>query len=198
MEIDAVVALNSLDAAVHRRSSPDHQIQCGIKLTEGTLSRLVHLLQSGCSIQLACDEVPPATHCPPPPSAPPLPLTFVPFQIGVSRTSFYRWADRARTQDAPYIYYECAPVASHSRPRAFEITITQVCSCAVSNTRSSIGAVFGVHCHTRVFPVSRPPRSALHFHAASLLFTSLQVNSRSCTTAVNRCFECRPATRSCS
>jgi hypothetical protein len=56
MEREAIVALKSLDADTCSRVSPDH-LPGTIKLTDETLSRLAHLLKSGCSIQLACDEV---------------------------------------------------------------------------------------------------------------------------------------------
>ena len=56
MESEAIVALMSLDADTCSRVSPDH-LPSTIKLTDETLSRLAHLLKSGCSIQLACDEV---------------------------------------------------------------------------------------------------------------------------------------------
>jgi hypothetical protein len=57
METVAVAALKSLDSDAFTRASPDHVLPGTIKLTEETLSRLAHLLKSGCSIQLACDEV---------------------------------------------------------------------------------------------------------------------------------------------
>jgi hypothetical protein len=57
MEIDALVALKSLDVDACPRASPEHVLPGTIKLTDETLSRLAHLLKSGCSIQLACDEV---------------------------------------------------------------------------------------------------------------------------------------------
>ena len=57
METVAVAALKSLDSDTFTRASPDHVLPGTIKLTEETLSRLAHLLKSGCSIQLACDEV---------------------------------------------------------------------------------------------------------------------------------------------
>jgi hypothetical protein len=63
METEALAALRSLDADACPRASSalsnasDHVLPGTIKLTEETLFRLAHLLKSGCSIQLACDEV---------------------------------------------------------------------------------------------------------------------------------------------
>jgi hypothetical protein len=63
METEALAALRSLDADACPRASSalshasDLVLPGTIKLTEETLCRLAHLLKSGCSIQLACDEV---------------------------------------------------------------------------------------------------------------------------------------------
>jgi hypothetical protein len=57
METDALAALKSLDSNPCSRPPTEHVLPGSIKLTEETLSRLAHLLKSGCSIQLACDEV---------------------------------------------------------------------------------------------------------------------------------------------
>jgi len=85
IEIDAAVALNSLVATgaaaaprpeapqVEKKGPPDKQngpvtrpnnVNSGaIKLTEATMARLSIMLRSGCSIQLACDDVRRAQYC---------------------------------------------------------------------------------------------------------------------------------------
>jgi hypothetical protein len=139
MEIDAVVALNSLDAAVHRRAQVergeqlrDLQAQCAIKLTEGTLSRLVHLLQSGCSIQLACDEVPPATHCPPPPGPSPFYSLLSPFRLAYLEPPFTagRTARAHRTRrifimSARLLYLILVRLLLKSPPHRFAAVLSQ-------------------------------------------------------------------------
>ena len=118
METAALAALKSLDSDACTRSSPDQVLPGSIKLTEETLSRLAHLLKSGCSIQLACDDVKALMilRCALASIIPVARLSIFRLQIGVSRTSFYRWVDRARTEDAPYIYYECVQSMMHRSP----------------------------------------------------------------------------------
>ena len=170
METDAIVALRSLD-----RASPEHVLPGTIKLTEDTLSRLAHLLKSGCSIQLACDEVRTNSLLSPP--QPPiasfvvLRLTILPSQIGVSRTSFYRWVDRARAQDAPQIYYEWVQIHSET-PNMCSCLHAQVCCCSRSNARPTFGAVFRVHSHACLFPVSQLSTFAYFRFAFFLNLTS--------------------------
>jgi len=55
----------------------------------------------------------------------------------VSRTSFYRWVERARTDDAPYIYYEFAQLLNETRAHRSE----QFFESTVARAYSQLGSV---------------------------------------------------------